>query len=354
MTGVHPKWSALAAACVALFWPGAFIFGFPGVMGSHWQAAFGVGQAAVGLTLFYVLAAVGLFMFLTGRWQEKIGAPGMAALGAILCGLSTIMVSRAAGIKQVYLWAFLTGASSSFVYLPALTVVQRWFPHRRGLVSGLVNMVFALSAAIMSPGFVWLWGRLGYRNMTLVLGLIALISGVIAARFLRSPQPSQEVVPPAKPGVTLTPGLAMTLTESVGTANFWWLWLVFGLAGAAGIAMVTLSTAFGLSRGLTPQAAVVILISFNLTSGLSRLIAGYLSDVIGRSLTMCLAFLLAGAAYLVLPYVTGLVVWAFLAGAVGLAFGALFAVSAPLAVDCFGIRHFGAIFGLIFTGYGLL
>jgi MFS transporter, OFA family, oxalate/formate antiporter len=63
---------------------------------------------------------------------------------------------------------------------------------------------------------------------------------------------------------------------------------------------------------------------------------------------------LAGAAYLLLPHVHGLPLVAFLAALVGLAFGTLFAVSAPLAVDCFGLSHFGPIFGLIFTAYGFI
>jgi len=62
----------------------------------------------------------------------------------------------------------------------------------------------------------------------------------------------------------------------------------------------------------------------------------------------------AGLAYVLLPYLDGLAVWAVLAAVVGFAFGTLFAVSAPLATDCFGMAHFGAIFGLVFTAYGFV
>jgi OFA family oxalate/formate antiporter-like MFS transporter len=58
----------LIASCAAAVWPGGFIFSFPGLLGPHWQQTFLVGKGAVGQTLFYVLAAVGLFMFLAGRW----------------------------------------------------------------------------------------------------------------------------------------------------------------------------------------------------------------------------------------------------------------------------------------------
>ncbi|MFH2126095.1 MAG: MFS transporter, partial [Pseudomonadota bacterium] len=79
-----------------------------------------------------------------------------------------------------------------------------------------------------------------------------------------------------------------------------------------------------------------------------------LSDLVGRNLTMAGAFAVAGVAYLFLPQVQGLYLWAGLAAAVGFSFGTLFSVSAPLATDCFGLEHFGAIFGLVFTAYGFL
>jgi OFA family oxalate/formate antiporter-like MFS transporter len=132
------------------------------------------------------------------------------------------------------------------------------------------------------------------------------------------------------------------------------LWFTWALAGAAGISMVTLSTLFGSSRGLGLEDAVLILTSFNLTNGLSRLVSGHLSDRFGRKVTMGLAFLAAGCAYFLLPHLEGLPAWAVLAATVGFAFGTLFAVSAPLVSDCFGMRHFGAIFGLVFTAYGFV
>jgi OFA family oxalate/formate antiporter-like MFS transporter len=92
--------------------------------------------------------------------------------------------------------------------------------------------------------------------------------------------------------------------------------------------------------------------AFNLTNGFGRLVSGYASDRWGRNGTLVCVFTLAGCAYLLLPLSQTPAVSAFLTAAVGLAFGSLFAVSAPLAIDCFGLAHFGAIFGLIFTAYG--
>ncbi|MBN1102397.1 MAG: MFS transporter [Deltaproteobacteria bacterium] len=346
--------AALAGSCAAIFWPGAFIFGLPGVMAQHWQTSFHIGRGAVGRTLFFVLAAVGIFMFLTGRWQEKAGARRLVALGVVLCGASTLLLGRAPGIGFVYLWAFAVGVSSSLIYIPSLTVVQQWFPRRRGLASGLVNLAFGFSAAVMSPLFSRMILHLGASNTTLLLGAGALIFGLAAVPLVNPPDPA--CTPPrataAKPPPALGPSLSVS--QSLRTRAFWLLWLTWALAGAAGISMVTLSTSFGLAGGLPVHEAVLILTAFNMTNGLSRLLSGFLSDFFGRNATMAVTFLAAGCAYLLFGHVQGLVPWSVLATVVGFAFGTLFAVSAPLAGDCFGMKHFGAIFGLVFTAYGFV
>jgi OFA family oxalate/formate antiporter-like MFS transporter len=118
--------------------------------------------------------------------------------------------------------------------------------------------------------------------------------------------------------------------------------------------MVTLSTQFGLSRGLSLASAVVILTAFNFTNGLGRLLMGWLSDTVGRNRAMSVTFFASGCSYLILPHAGGLAALAVLAAIIGFAFGTLFAVSAPLAIDCFGQQHFGAIYGLVFTAYGFV
>jgi MFS transporter, OFA family, oxalate/formate antiporter len=347
---------AVAGSSVAIFWSGAFIFGFPGVMSPVWQKMFQVGKGPIGNTLFFVLAAVGLFMFFVGRWQERIGTRKMITLGVLLCGLNPFLLAQASSLSRLYLWSFINGLASCFILIPALTSVQRWFPEKRGLVSGIVNLSFGFSAAIMSPLFNFLLQSLGYVSMNRLLACCALFTGLIAAQFTELPK-SDRTPPVSGNKVGANPVISeksLTVAESLGTKSFWFLWLTWAFQGAAGIAMVTLSINFGLSKGLTLPWAVWILTAFNITNGLSRIVMGYLSDKVSRSRAMSLTFFAAGCAYLILPYMNSLTAFILLPSAIGFAFGTLFAVSAPLASDCFGLKHFGAIFGLIFTAYGFV
>jgi len=340
----------LLACSGAIFWPGAFIFGFPGVLRQHWEQIFNAGAGAVGATVFYMIAGATCFMYVSGRLQEKYGPGRLVAIGSVICGGGTCWMSWAGSITEVNWWAFSVGASSAFVYLPGLTVVQHWYPERRGLVAGLFNMVFGISAAVMSPVFTLFLATWGYQKLTMAAGGAAVVLGLIASMKVKFPR--------TEPSPMATDIRSNAISRSVGDAlksrEFWCLWFTWVFAGAAGASMLVLATGFGLSRGMSLPHAVLLLTSFNLTNGSGRLISGYYSDRIGRSQTMALSFICAGLAYLMMPHVEGLWLWGMLCAIIGFAFGTLFAVSGPLAGDCFGMLHFGAIFGLIFTAYGFV
>jgi OFA family oxalate/formate antiporter-like MFS transporter len=352
-TGSQPRgFGALWGSCAAIFWPGALAFGFPGVMAAHWQQTFGVGRGEVGATMFFLLVAVGCFMFLAGRLQMRLGVRRLMIMGGLVSTADMFLAAWAPSMAWIYAWAFILGASQCCIYISALTTVQEWFPARRGLVSGTVNLMFGGGAALMSPVFAWLLTTQGYAATVLIITCCNLVFIMAGAQFTDLPQ-HRGVTPPQPPGGT--PLLkSMSGRQAMSTSAFWFFWATVACMGAAGIAMVTLSTNFGLSLGLDLERAVVILAVFNLGSSGSRLIMGWLSDVIERTVAMSWAFIAAAAAYFALPWLDGLWGPALLAGVVGFAFGTLFAVSAPLVVDCFGPLNFGEIFGLLFTSYGLL
>jgi len=344
----------VAGSSAAIFWSGAFVFGFPGVMSPIWQKMFQVGKGPIGNTLFFLLAAVGLFMFLVGRLQERFGSRKVVIVGVLLCGLNPIFLPQVSSLSLLYVWFFINGLASCFIYLPSLTIVQRWFPEKRGLVSGIVNLAFGFSAAVMAPVFHFLLQSVGYVRMNIIVGACALVVGLTATFFTELPKSEGAGAGQPAGGHSPVPAQSLTVAESLRTKAFWYLWLTWALQGAAGIAMVTLSVNFGLSRGAALPAAIWVLTAFNITNGLSRLVMGYLSDKVKRSSAMSLTFFAAGGAYLLLPGMNDLRAVVFLASIIGFAFGTLFAVSAPLASDCFGLKHFGAIFGLVFTAYGFV
>ncbi|MCK5100083.1 MAG: MFS transporter, partial [Desulfobacteraceae bacterium] len=147
---------------------------------------------------------------------------------------------------------------------------------------------------------------------------------------------------------------ALSFRETLRLKPFWLLWGVWALAGAAGISMIPLSASYGEHLGFGLDQYVWILIGFSITNGAGRLICGRLADHFAQQKILMVCFLFAGFAYLILTISTNLSIVSILAAFVGLAFGSMFAVSAPLVSHCFGLVNFGRIFGLVFTAYGFI
>lgn len=359
VNGARKKRSILAVlgSAGAIFFPGSMVFGFPGLMGPVWQEMLNIPAGGLGYLMFFLLAALGVFMFFVGKWTTTIGAKKLMIIGTVATSFAAFMIAFVSAVWMIYVWAFLVGGASCFIYSPGINSVQRWNPSRRGLMSGIVNLTFGISAAIMVPVFRILLESVGYQNLCFMVGTVTLMVGLIASQFTEIPEKTKGFEPitssPDK-SVAVTEQPYMTVKEAVSTKSFWLLWCVWALMGGAGVTMVVFSVRFGIARGYEFAAAATILSVYNLANGISRIVTGAISDIIGRNVTLAITFIGAGLAYFILPHVTGLAVIAILAALVGFGYGTLFACSAPMISDCFGLKNFGVILGLVFTSYGFL
>lgn len=231
------------------------------------------------------------------------------------------------------------------VYVPSMSSVQKWFPRRRGMASGIVNTFFGGSAALMVFIFRQWLESLGVSSTIILTAFLTMVVGLISAQLIEFPEKLKLEMPGE--------GFSLTLKEALKTKVFWLVWLTWALCGGAGIGMVTHSTSISLKAGLTMGVAALTLTAFNLTNGLSRVVSGLLSDRLGRIPIMFSAYMVGGLGFLLsLSKLYPLLAFANLLA--GFAFGTLFAVSAPLIMDRFGAQYYGSIFGFTFTAYGFL
>ena len=161
----NPGRMAVIGSVVAIFFPGSLIFGFPGLMGPVWREMLQIQSGSLSYTMFFMLAALGVFMFFVGKWTATLGVSRLMAIGTVLTSAATIMVAFVNAVWMIYLWAFLVGSASCFIYSTGINTAQRWFPHRRGLMSGIVNLTFGMSSAIMVTLYRWLLVVICYRSM---------------------------------------------------------------------------------------------------------------------------------------------------------------------------------------------
>lgn len=346
MKKVTNKNRILILGCFSIFFPGAFLFGFPGVMAIQWQELFGVQKASIGQLMFFTLAGTGSSMYLCGKVQEKIAPHWLILVGTLVCGLGVGAMAWAFTLSHLFVWAFCEGFFCAFVYIPCLTISQKLFPEKKGLATGFINLVFGGAAAVMAPVFSYLLVTQGYGATCFISMVLAVCTGIFCAFFMR--EPSLSFKPSCSSQTVLGVG------QIVALKSFRYLWWVWALAGAAGVSMVMLSANLGQSLGYDVTQYVIILTGFGIFNGIGRIVCGILADRMSKHKILMSVFLMAAMAYLLMPFFHNLYVLSFLTGFVGLAFGALFTVSAPLVTECFGFENFGRVFGLVFTAYGFV
>ena len=359
-------WLSVVACAIATFNSGALFFGYPGIVTEYWTDLFNANSSETGWIMTFALLGVGTFTLVTGFiHNKKMGTRISFAIGTCFLLACMIFANFVSSVPQLYLWGFLNGAGTGFIYGPSLTTVQHWFPQRRGLATGVVNLVFGTAAAIMSPLYTYLLSSVGYEVMNYIaIAMIVVFNGIgiIFAELpdrirldddqIKGREKIQEMV--KAQAESKGPSLAAeskTVPQALRTWRFWAIWLCWVFSGAAGISMVSHGSGFAGSIGV---ASVVVITSFNLTNGIGRIVAGTISDLVGRNVTGCIAFVLGCIGYIGLPFCNNIVLIAIFSAFVGFNFGTLFAVSSPLVSDIFGLEHYSSIFSLVFTAYGFI
>lgn len=354
-------WRAVLGCAIAIFWSGALTFGYPGVLSEYWRQTL---HSDAGMVMTLLLVSAGIGTFLCGKWHMLLGTRKSYLLGTLIQIIGMFLAIYAMDMAMIWIWAFMTGFASCFIYGPSLATVQNWFPHKRGLVTGIINLVFGCSAAVTAPILNSLLNNYGYVTMNWIVTFLILVFNLAGALMAEMPERSKLTAEQsaahydliislksisAKQGAGL--GKEMTPKEAIKTKAFWMMWITWAFMGAAGISMVSLAKSYSVYLGI---GGVMALTAFNLTNGLSRIIAGALSDKIGRRTLGCISFMIGGIGYLGLLCVDTLLPLCIFTAFVGYALGTLFAISGPLVTDLFGLKYFAMIFGLIFTSYGFI
>lgn len=354
-------WRAVLGCAIAIFWSGALTFGYPGVLSEYWRQTL---HSDAGMVMTLLLVSAGIGTFLCGKWHMLLGTRKSYLLGTLIQIIGMFLAIYAMDMAMIWIWAFMTGFASCFIYGPSLATVQNWFPHKRGLVTGIINLVFGCSAAVTAPILNYLLNNYGYVTMNLLITLLILLFNIIGAMLAEMPEKSTLTAEQKNAHQALlialqnnnstsakVLGKEMTPKEAIRTKAFWMMWLTWAFMGAAGISMVSLSKSYSVFLGIN---GVMALTAFNLTNGFSRIIAGILSDKLDRRVLGCLSFILGSLGYWGLLNVQHSVPLCICTACIGYSLGTLFAISGPLVSDLFGLKYFGMIFGLIFTSYGFI
>jgi MFS family permease len=310
--------------------------------------------------------ACGIFaltMIPAGMIQDRRSPRFAATIGGILTGLGFILCSlQPSHMGFIIGFGILAGAGIGFGYAAATPPAIKWFPPAKtGLIAGIVVSGFGLASAYIGPLARWMLNVFGLQKTMLIFGIGFLVIVVFLARALRNP-PSLQVNPsPAEPkaekkslGAAALPDVSNVGPSSmIRTLRFWLLWIMFACGAGAGLMIIGKLKPIVQNANSVTWFAPLCLAFLALGNAGGRILAGMLSDRIGRTLTMFLIFICQAAVMLGLILVGRVVsVVFFLSFMAGFNYGANLSVFPSAAKDYFGLKNFGMNYGVLFTAWG--
>jgi MFS transporter, OFA family, oxalate/formate antiporter len=282
----------------------------------------------------------------------------MVAFGGVSVAIGWVINAYAQSLEMLYLGAVVSGTGGGAVYATCVGMAVKWFPDRRGLAVGLTAAGYGAGAALTVIPIRYVIENYNYNTAFLWFGLVQGVTVLILAFFLRGPEPSEMSAAPA-PKVVQS-ARSFSPKEVLLSPVFWLLYLMFVMVSASGL-MATAQIApiaadFKVGEQIVFWGATTLtaaLIIDNLANGAARPLFGWISDNIGRELTMALAFGLGGISYWLLGAL-GTAPWAFVlfAALIFLTWGEIFSLFPSTCTDTFGPKFATVNLSLLYTAKG--
>ncbi len=302
--------------------------------------------------IIFVFAVTALF---GGMLQDRIGPQKVTMLGGTLLGLGLILSSRATSIAHIYIfYGLVSGTGLGFAYITPLATCNKWFPDKKGLISGVVVMGMGLGSLIFTPiGRVMVVSR-GVLNTWAVLGIIFFILINTGAQFLKIPPEGCKPAGWEHPANTVALAADFTQKEMLGTITFYLMWAMFLIGSAAGLMVIGLAAPIGREvAGLTASQAAAVVGLLGLFNGTGRVFWGAVSDRAGRANALFVLFTVTGAAMLSMSAASSFTQFFVGIATVTFCFGGYLAVFPAATAEFYGTKNLGGNYGLIYLAYGV-
>jgi OFA family oxalate/formate antiporter-like MFS transporter len=301
--------------------------------------------------IFFALATI-----IGGRWQDKAGPRLVAAVGGVLLGLGMLIAALGKSFPMLAIgYGVIGGLGIGLAYVCPISTGIKWFPDKRGLITGLAVAGFGGGGLILAPIARSLIDGVGIFNTFAALGVIFLVVVVAASIILRNPPQGYVPAGWTPPATSQMTKESFSTAQMLRSPQFALIWVMYFFGCLAGLMIIGQTSPIGQElAGLsatTAAGAVMLLAIFN---AFGRIFWGRVSDGLGRMKTLFVMFLIAGIAMLLYNVIPGFPAYYWIGvSLVGLCFGGFLALFPAVTADFFGTKNIGANYGFVFMAYGV-
>jgi OFA family oxalate/formate antiporter-like MFS transporter len=327
------------------------VFRIPLAKQFHWTIS------QVTLTFTIAIMVLGFASFFGGLWLKRVGPRVVALTGGALYGSGVFLASFSYhGLWWLYLtYGVIGGIGLGFGYIVPISVLVKWFPDRRGLMTGIAVGGFGAGALVTAPAATRLIQSVGVLQTFAYLGVAFLIVSVVSGYFMQNPpegwQPEGWTPKPKELGQRSAKDL--TLGGALKTWQWWALWMLLFLNTSAGISVISQEAPmFQELAKVTAIVAAGMVGIVSIGNAVGRVFWAWASDTLGRRITFAAMFVLQVALFWFLPSLHSAASVTVVGFIILLCYGGGFGTMPAFAADYFGSANVGSIYGLMLTAWG--
>ena len=347
----YRRWLIVVAAILIQMCLGA-VYAFS-VLVPPLESEFGWRRIETSPAFTIALLVFALSMIPAGRLQDKKGPRLVATLGGILLGMGMILSSFTDSLMWLYIsYGLVGGLGIGLAYVTPITTCVKWFPDKKGLITGLAVFGFGAGSIIFAPLWAFLIGEMGWRNTFIATGLLFAVLVIPCGQLLKNP-PQGYMPAKWKPTAKLKSAKDFEPFEMLRTLPFFLIWASYWFGTTAGLMMIGHAKQASMELATLDDVQASLAVSIlGLFNAAGRIMWGYAGDRFRREKILTLIFVIcSGALFIVASihepawFILGMLL-------VGLSFGGFLALYPALTSDYYGVKSLGVNYGIIFTAYG--
>ncbi|MFA5771719.1 MAG: OFA family MFS transporter [Thermoplasmata archaeon] len=337
---------------------------------------------SAGLATFAIMTIIG------GRIMKRYGPRNTAILGGVVLGMGYIMagLTGASFPAKLVTLGIIAGAGIGIAYVVPIATGVKWFPDKKGLVSGIAVAGFGFGSFIWillanPPSVLGISGLITKASGTyaytvanidfvfILYGIMFLALVILGSLVMVNPPEGWKPAgwnPPAPAPGKKAVSKGLSTAEMVRTPQFYVIWSMFMFGALAGLMIIGNVQSFaknaaegfsahGFSATEAADFAIIgAAICLPILNGIGRIIWGQISDKLGRKKSLAIMFLIQAIMMVAFLYTTtNPYAFYIVAAFIGFNFGGLLAMAPAATADSFGSDNVGINYGFVFTAYGV-